>query len=200
MICKLHRRSANSILLTFDDGPDENITPLVLERLEEYRARAVFFVVGHKVQETPHLVNLIKGKGHLIGNHSYSHPKGKLPDLFSLFTYRRDIIRCQGVIEKITGSKPQLFRPPRGLTLTSLLAARSVNLKTVFYSIEGGEWGYRKSADAQTIGEELVQTLRPRDIVLLHDDNPKIPAILDIIMPAMKENNIDTYNGVNGLS
>jgi len=199
MIHKLDRRAANSILLTFDDGPDEKITPFILERLEEYRTRAVFFVVGYKVKEAPYLLNLIKEKGHVIGNHSYSHPKGKVPGLLSLLTYRRDLIKCQDVIEKTTGTKPTLFRPPRGITPASLLAAKSVDLKTVLYSIEGGEWGYRKSADAQTIGKELAKTLRPRDIVLLHDDNSKVPTILDIILPAIKDKKIDPYNGVNCL-
>lgn len=196
---KLDKQALNSILLTFDDGPDEIITPFILERLEEYRARAVFFVVGSKVEETPYLLKLIQAKGHLIGNHSYSHPKGELPGLLSFFTYRRDLIKCQDVIEKTIGTKPALFRPPRGINPTSLLAAKSLDLRTVLYSIEGGEWGYRKSSDAQTIGKELVKTLRPRDIVLLHDDNDKVPMILDIIMPSIKNKKIDTRNGVSSL-
>jgi len=196
---KLDKQAASSILLTFDDGPDEKITPFILERLEEYRARAVFFVVGSRVKETPHLLKLIKAKGHLIGNHSYDHPKGKLPGLLSFFAYRRDLIRCQDVIEKTIGIKPSLFRPPRGINLTSLLAAKSLDLRIVLYSIEGGEWGYRKSWDAQTIGRDLAESLRPRDIVLLHDDNSKVPMILDIILPAIKNKKVDIRNGVNSL-
>jgi peptidoglycan/xylan/chitin deacetylase (PgdA/CDA1 family) len=196
---RLDKQAESSILLTFDDGPDENITPFILERLEEYRARAVFFVVGSKVKETPHLLKLIKARGHLIGNHSYSHPKGELPGLSSFFTYRRDLIKCQDIIEKTIGTKPTLFRPPRGINPTSLLAAKSLDLRIVLYSIEGGEWGYRKSSDAQTIGRELAKSLRPRDIVLLHDDNSKVPMILDIIMPAIENKKVDTRNGVNNL-
>lgn len=199
MTHRLDRKAAHSILLTFDDGPDEHITPLILRRLEEYGARAVFFVVGYKVEELPQLLNLIREKGHIIGNHSYHHPKGKLPGLLKVFPYRHDIVKCQSVIEKTIGIKPILFRPPRGIAPASLLAAKSIGLKTVLYSNEGGEWGCRKSSDAQTIGKELSRTLRPQDIVLLHDDNSKVPAILDIIMPVIKERSIDTWSGVDYL-
>jgi len=199
MTHRLDRKAAHSVLLTFDDGPDEHITPLILRRLEEYGARAVFFVVGYKVEGFPQLLNLIKEKGHIIGNHSYHHPKGKLPSLLKVLAYRQDLVKCQSVIEQTIGIKPVLFRPPRGFAPASLLAAKSIGLKTVLYSSEGGEWGYRKSSDAQTIGTELSRTLRPRDIILLHDDNSKVPTILDIIMPAIKERDIDTRNGVDYL-
>lgn len=117
-----------------------------------------------------------------------------------ILTYRRDLLRCQDVIAKTTGEKPILFRPPRGLTPTCLFAAKSLDLKTVLYSVEGGEWGYRKTSDAETIGKELARNLRPRDIVLLHDDNWKVPAVLDIILPTIKDRNIDIYHGVDRLT
>jgi peptidoglycan/xylan/chitin deacetylase (PgdA/CDA1 family) len=160
----------------------------------------VFFVVGYKVEQLPHLLNLIEEKGHMVGNHSYRHSKGKLPRLLNVLTYRRDLIRCQDVIEQTIGKKPVLFRPPRGLAPASLLAAKSIDLKTVLYSVEGGEWGYRKSCHAETIGEELSRALRPRDIVLLHDDNWKVPEVLDMILPVIKEHHIDTYHGVDYLT
>jgi peptidoglycan/xylan/chitin deacetylase (PgdA/CDA1 family) len=196
---RLDRRAARSVLLTFDDGPDERITPMVLNRLEEFGARAVFFVVGHKVEALPRLLDLIKEKGHIIGNHSYQHPKGTLPGLLEVLPYRRDIIKCQTVIEETIGVKPTLFRPPRGIAAASLLAAKSIGLKTVLYSNEGGEWGCRKSSDAETIGTVLSRTLRPRDIILLHDDNSKVPAILDRIMPVIDEQHLDIRNGVDYL-
>jgi peptidoglycan/xylan/chitin deacetylase (PgdA/CDA1 family) len=156
---RLDRRAARSVLLTFDDGPDEKITPMVLERLERYRARAVFFVVGYKVEALPGLLRRIQEQGHIIGNHSYRHPRGRLPRLTEIVPYRRDLITCQAVIENTVGVRPILFRPPRGISSASLLAAKSIGLKTVLYSSEGGEWGDSKSSHAETIGAELSRTV-----------------------------------------
>jgi peptidoglycan/xylan/chitin deacetylase (PgdA/CDA1 family) len=200
MTHKLHREAGNTILLTFDDGPDEKITPAVLRLLETYQARAVFFVVGRKVERSPHLLDLIGKKGHLIGNHSYRHPRGRLPGIRETGSYRRDVERCQQAIEKAGGRRPAIFRPPRGLTVASLLAARSLGLRTILYSAEGGEWGVRKSCGAQAIASGLLGELAPRDIVLLHDDNTKVPAVLEIILPAIQERNMDMARGVDYLT
>jgi len=200
MTHRLRRQAGNSILLTFDDGPDEEITPAVLQLLERYRARAVFFVVGRKVERSPHLLDLIGRKGHLVGNHSYRHARGKMPGIRQTGSYRRDVERCQRAIEKAGGRKPAIFRPPRGLTMASLLAARSMGLRTILYSAEGGEWGVRKSSAAPAIASGLLGELAPRDIVLLHDDNAKVPAVLEIILPAIQERGLDMFRGVDHLT
>lgn len=197
LIYELAPNASNSILLTFDDGPDRNITPLVLQRLEEYQVRAIFFVIGQKAEQFPDLLKMIQEKGHFIGNHTYKHPDSKLPGFFS---YRRDIKKCQQVIKDITGVTPTLFRPPRGIVSpTCLLAAKSLKLAVVLWSNEGGEWGKRKFITEDGIGKDLVELLCPRQIVLLHDNNLKVPKILDIILPYIKHINIDVYNGARML-
>ena len=197
MVHRLPRRAGNSIVLTFDDGPDSTVTPQVLERLERYNVRAIFFVVGHKVVELPQLVDMIVSKGHLIGNHTYSHPHGQIP---LVAEYRRELRLCQEVIQETQGNLPVLYRSPMGiLSLSALLIAKSLRLKTVLWSIEGGEWGVNKEDDAQTLGNRLKKNLQPRDIVLLHDDNIKMPEMLDIILPDLEKRGIDLYNGVTSL-
>ena len=73
---RLRRRAGNAVLLTFDDGPDPEVTPGVLERLDAYGAKAVFFVVGRRVKRAPHLLMRMAERGHLIGNHSHLHRPG----------------------------------------------------------------------------------------------------------------------------
>ncbi len=197
MINKLRKSASNSILLTFDDGPHETLTPQILEILEEYQIRAMFFVVGRSVDKNPNLLELIKDKGHYIGNHSYEHHNGPLP---SFFDYRRDILKCQELVKSILGSELCFFRPPRGIiSPKTLLSARSCRLRSVLWSNAGGEWSHRSTADPATIASALLETLRPRDIVLLHDNNPKVPEILEIILPAVKSRKFDLTDGASSL-
>ena len=111
------------LLLTFDDGPSPEVTLQVLERLERYGARAVFFVVGRRVEEAPEVVDAILRAGHLIGNHTYHHDNIGEP---ALPEYVAELRQCQDVVAKY-GPAPWLFRPPRGrLSFASLVASRVV--------------------------------------------------------------------------
>ena len=194
IIQKLKKNSVNSVLLTFDDGPDETITPLILERLETYGVRAIFFVVGRRAAKHPQLLRQIHANGHLIGNHSFDHPNDKP---YHYHRYKHDLANCQNTIEIITGIKPSFFRPPRGLiTPASLLASQRLALKITRWSVFGHEWDYAENDEAKIIGERLLGLINPRDIVCLHDDNTKVPQILDTILPALKSKNIDLYNGI----
>jgi peptidoglycan/xylan/chitin deacetylase (PgdA/CDA1 family) len=194
---KLPHQDKSAILLTFDDGPDETITPLVLDALDEFNARAIFFVVGYKASQSSGIVKLIAERGHIIGNHTYSHPNTSFPPFKK---YKADLIRCQEVLYRLTGVKPHLYRPPRGVvSFSGLLIAASLGLRTVLWSAEGGEWGLAKSDTADVIGESLKMSLSARDILLVHDNNIKVPEILDIVLPWCKSQNIDLQRGVNAL-
>jgi peptidoglycan/xylan/chitin deacetylase (PgdA/CDA1 family) len=194
---RLNRKGENCILLTFDDGPHPKTTPQVLKRLHDHRVRAVFFVVGRFAEKNPDLLSMIAEQGHIIGNHTYDHPNNKPP---GFFPYRRDIIKCQETVRDAVGSMPKLFRPARGIITTAgLLAAKSAGLKHLFWSSEGGEWGNNKIQDAAVIAKKLLDTAHSRDIILLHDNNPKMPGILDIILPALRLKGIDLMHGVNFL-
>jgi len=153
LVHRLPASAGNAVLLTFDDGPDEKITPRILEQLEEYNVHAVFFVIGEKVALFPNIFEMIVQRGHTIGNHTYSHPYKKIP---SFKKYLRDIDRCQQLIEEKTGNKPMLYRPPAGIISPfALLLASTQGLKTVLWSNEGGEWGINKQDTASTIGNRL---------------------------------------------
>jgi peptidoglycan/xylan/chitin deacetylase (PgdA/CDA1 family) len=198
VIHQLPRHSNNSILLTFDDGPDRDITPLILNRLKRHNVKAIFFVIGQKVEAAPDIITMIYEQGHIIGNHTYSHPYENIPNYSQ---YKLEISTCQNLIHKKTGTKPTLFRPPMGIiSPTALLATKSHGMTTMLWSDEGGEWGFRKEETAQTISFNLLKTLRPRDIVLLHDNNLKTPTILDIILPELLDRKIDLNSAASLIS
>lgn len=197
MVHRLPQQADNSIVLTFDDGPDSKITPLVLERLEQYNARAIFFVIGQKVEAHPKLFNDILDKGHVIGNHTYTH---SYQQQLSITRCQEEILRCQELVQQKQGYPPVLYRPPKGvLSPSALYTAKKMNLTTVLWSIEGGEWGVNKQKNETNIGNTLKQNIQPRDIVLLHDNNNKMPRILDILLPNLKQRGIDLFSGVKYL-
>lgn len=195
---KLSGVYSSSVLLTFDDGPDPQITPKVLELLKSYGVRAVFFTVGQRIEKAPEVLKMIQDQGHVIGNHTYIHSNERQPRFFA---YWGDILRCQSLIEEQTGKRPKLFRPPGGrISFTSLLVSRLTRLRTIMWSLGVEDWRCRTSEEAHLIGEHLIQILAPGDIVLLHDDNPCILIILDILLPEIKSRKLDHYSAIEFLN
>ena len=197
LIQRLDHRASNCVLLTFDDGPHPEVTPEVLKRLEKYEARAIFFIPGRRIEKAPYLLKIIQEQGHLIGNHTYIHSNGSQPWFLA---YWRDLLQCQSLIEENTGQRPKLFRPVGGeITPAALIVPWVMGLKTMIWSLDVSDWKCQKPEEAHRRGEDLCQKLSPGDIVLLHDDNPNVLIILDLILPMIKSNNLDLKSGVDFL-
>lgn len=195
LIQRLDHRASNCVLLTFDDGPHPEVTPEVLKRLEKYEARAIFFIPGRRVERAPHLLKLIQEQGHLIGNHTYIHSNGNQPWFLA---YWRDLLQCQSLIEENTGQRPKLFRPAGGkITPAALIVPWLMGLKTVTWSLDVGDWKCKGPEEAHRCGQDLSRQLSSKDIVLLHDDNPNILMILDLILPMIKSNKLDLFSGLD---
>lgn len=166
------------VTLTFDDGPDPEHTPEVLDRLKRFGLTAAFFLVGRNAAASPELVLRIAAEGHALGNHTFSHRR---LGPFAFAASARDVIRCQDVVP---GAR--LFRPPLGrLTPALWLAARRLGLRCVNWSLDGGDWGCRSAADAAECGRQLLEQVRPGDVVLLHDHHRWIGPILDVVLPGL---------------
>jgi peptidoglycan/xylan/chitin deacetylase (PgdA/CDA1 family) len=184
-------RGARGVALTFDDGPHPRWTRRILDLLAANRVKATFFVVGRKAEEHPDLVRAIADAGHAIGLHSFAHDR-----LFSLRGPRRvraDLERGIAVLEKITGRRPLLFRPPIGHTNPTIArVADALDLTIVGWSI-GGRDGIA-SARPPDVVARVRRDLRDGAIVLLHDAPEHgdrepaavtaLPAILDAIAAA----------------
>lgn len=178
-----HSASARGAMaITIDDGPHPDITPRVLELLDEHRAQASFFCVGEKVQRYAELAREILRRGHTIENHSQRHRHN-----FSLLGprgLREEIGRAQKSIAAVTGTAPVFFRAPAGL--------RNPFLDPVLTQLELqlASWTRRGfdtvSRDADIVLRKLTQHLGEGDILLLHDGNAGqtpsgIPIILDVL-------------------
>jgi peptidoglycan/xylan/chitin deacetylase (PgdA/CDA1 family) len=201
--CRLGRTAAPAVLLTFDDGPHPAVTPAVLDRLDAHGAKAVFFVIGRRVKRAPHLLADIQARSHVLGNHTHLHrdcdvlanaPRPRLG------FYYRDARRCQEVVARQTGRRPRLFRPPGGrLTPVTLLAPRLLGLRCVTWSAEVKDWAFRSAAEARAGAQQLLAAVAPGDIVLLHDNNPSVLDLLDVLLPGLTARGFDLAAGVRAV-
>jgi peptidoglycan/xylan/chitin deacetylase (PgdA/CDA1 family) len=160
-----HRGGGTSRLsLTFDDGPNPEATPRVLDALGEAGVRATFFVLGRHAERWPALVERAAREGHQIGNHGYHHRK--LHDRGPSYV-RHDIATGKRAIEDAGGGSPRFFRAPHGFRSPWVTAiARSLDERTVGWTL--GVWDSARPGSAE-IARRAVDGARTRSIILLHD-------------------------------
>ena len=156
----------DAVAFTFDDGPDPESTPRVLELLARHDARATFFLVGSRAERHPDIVERIVAEGHAVGSHTFAH--SHFFHFFSPRAMRAEVERGIDAIAKITGAAPRLFRPPQGLR-TPLLrdAMRSMkDLVCVTWTERGLDaMGRQKDAIVARLDGEV----RAGAILTLHD-------------------------------
>ncbi|HHV93499.1 MAG TPA: polysaccharide deacetylase family protein [Firmicutes bacterium] len=161
---RVGNRELPFIALTFDDGPDPLYTPLILDILREKDVKATFFMIGRHAERHPEIVQRIVEEGHDIGNHTYSHRN--LYGLDEKNTWN-EIAKADEVITKIAGTKPYLFRPPRGLyTDASIEFAHELGYTTVLWSVSSRDWA---EISANQLARYVINNTRGGDILLFHD-------------------------------
>lgn len=160
------KTSTQAVAFTFDDGPDPQSTPKVLEILAKYGAKATFFVIGSQVEKYPGLVQKIYCEGHEIGNHGYSHRYSLYRNLPQAIA---DIENAQDLIYRITGHRPVLYRPPGGYVseeLASALADRGITVVTWSWIQDTKDW---RSPPAEIQADHILRHVKPGQILLFHD-------------------------------
>ena len=166
-IIRFGARNRAEIAITFDDGPDPATTPLLLDLLSRFDAKGTFFVIGEKAAAFPDLIRKIVSEGHDIGNHSDTH------DVFVMLKGRKrldqEIRNCQEILTAFS-IRPRVFRPPAGITNPHLAPIlNDLKLACVGFSCRPLDFGNRR---IDNIGKKVLKTIRPGDILLLHDCNP----------------------------
>lgn len=181
---------ASALALTFDDGPNPEITPRLLDLLDRQRVRATFFLIGRFVRACPQLAADIAARGHAVGNHTETHP-----NLFWLSTarVREEITACQQAIEQAAGHKAVWMRPPFGLRGPNLAGVlREQGLRNmVMWSKILWDW---KPQPAEGLIHRL-RRVRGGDIVVMHDgdyralggDRHHVVAALEHWLPRWKD-------------
>jgi peptidoglycan/xylan/chitin deacetylase (PgdA/CDA1 family) len=160
------RTQQKAVWLTIDDGPHPEDTPKLLALLEEYNARATFFVIGRQVEKHPELARAILRAGHTLANHTQTHP------VLFFWSYlkpwlRKEIDQCTQALQAATGERPRWFRAPAGMAnlfLHYLLSDR--NMKLIGWSARGFDGLLH---DTEAMADRICKSIRPGAIVLLHE-------------------------------
>jgi peptidoglycan/xylan/chitin deacetylase (PgdA/CDA1 family) len=164
--------------LTFDDGPDPQLTPRVLDLLDRHRAKASFFCIGEKAKAFPELVKEIARRGHSVENHSNRHRHSFA--FFGISRLRKEVEEAQTTLGSITGRYPEFFRAPAGFRnpfLAPILA--SLDLSYVSWTRRGFD---AVSTDPARILRRLTQGLAAGDVLLMHDSAPIVLEVLPEVL------------------
>ncbi|SDL57575.1 Peptidoglycan/xylan/chitin deacetylase, PgdA/CDA1 family [Paenibacillus sp. ov031] len=156
-------RSETEFSLTFDDGPDPEYTPRLLDLLHQYGAKATFFVVGEHAARHPELIQRIHEEGHLLGIHNYIH---KTNWLMRPRTVRDQIQRTGQIIQEVTGVRTCYYRPPWGImNLFDFFSKK--DRRIILWSSMFEDW--RSSVGVEKLTERMLKELRGGEVMLLHD-------------------------------
>lgn len=150
------------VALTFDDGPNNTSSLQILNTLKKYNIKATFFMLGTMVDNYPDVVKKIHEAGHDIGNHTYDHKDLTKLDEASI---KQEIDSTNQKIEKLTGEKPTLLRPPYG-AYNDRVTKVEPNMTIALWNIDTLDW---KTHNPTAILGEVKKELQPHSIVLMHD-------------------------------
>ena len=169
IVITMVKTSQKAVALTFDDGPDSEKTPAVLDSLKKYNAHATFFVIGSRAEKEPQLLQLIASQGHEVANHSYSHNYSNFssnkPEIF-----QEEINKTAAIIEKITAQKSVLFRPPGGYLSDNLVnLIKSENLLIAYWTWQQDSKDWKVGTSGAAIADHIIKHIQPGQIILLHD-------------------------------
>lgn len=174
-------RKSNNIALTFDDGPDPNLTPEILDLLLQHKLKATFFVIAQKIEGNEEIIKRIVDEGHVIASHDYNH------SVFSNFRFARnieaDLKKSIDLIEKAAGVRVRLYRPPVGLSNPNYKEVlEKLELTCISWSRKPYDAGNRRAGGIKTISKAP----RKGDVILLHDALP-FPKLKQLILTKMED-------------
>jgi peptidoglycan/xylan/chitin deacetylase (PgdA/CDA1 family) len=157
-------RGFKQIALTYDDGPNDPHTLRLLEVFARHNVRATFFLIGKYVRQRPGLAREIVAAGHVVGNHTFTHP---LLIFKRPAEIRRELADCRSALQDAIGDHSRLFRPPFGGRRPAVLRiARDLGLVPVMWNVTGYDWN---APPAEVIERKVSQRIRGGDVILLHD-------------------------------
>jgi peptidoglycan/xylan/chitin deacetylase (PgdA/CDA1 family) len=172
-------RTPDAVALTFDDGPWPGHTEAILAALRRARAKATFFMVGSLAAARPDLVRAVLAAGHVVANHSFTHP---VEPAFADLSDRRIAAEIGRTDEALTmaGARPTLFRPPGGSYDERVaLEAWRRSERVVMWSVDPHDWD--PSRTPKQIADDVLRRVRPGSIVLLHDGGGDAARTIDAL-------------------
>jgi peptidoglycan/xylan/chitin deacetylase (PgdA/CDA1 family) len=187
------RTNTEAIALTFDDGPNPEYTPQLLDLLKKYGVKATFFVVGSKVKRHPDIIKRMSQEGHTIGIHHYEHVSSWT---LSPFQLKKQLLMTEQAIMECSSEKVTFYRPPWGsFNMFSLLVSK--RFKVIMWSHIFGDWKVEKGKNG--LLDQLLAATEAGSILLLHDCGETLGA--DKLAPRYMLKSLEIYleeNSKNG--
>lgn len=173
--------------LTFDAGYENGYTAKILDVLKKHQVPAAFFLVGNYIESDPQLVKRMIKEGHVVGNHTYTHP-----DMSAISTkenFSNELGKMEDAYEKVTGEKMKKFyRPPQGkYSEENLKMAQQLGYKTIFWSLAYVDWYEDDQPTKDEAFDKLLPRIHPGAIVLLHSTSRTNAEILDELLTKWKD-------------
>jgi peptidoglycan/xylan/chitin deacetylase (PgdA/CDA1 family) len=152
------------LALTYDDGPNDPHTLRLLEVLARHDVRATFFLIGRYLKQRPDIARELVRAGHIVGNHTFSHPNLIFASARQTAMQLRD---CEQALNDAVGEHARLFRPPfGGRRPATLKIARALGLEPVMWNVAGWDW---KGKPTEYVEQKVRRQIRGGDVILLHD-------------------------------
>jgi peptidoglycan-N-acetylglucosamine deacetylase len=157
-------RGSKQLALTYDDGPNDPHTLRLLEVLARHHVQATFFLIGRYVEQRPDIVRDLVKAGHVVGNHTFTHP---LLIFKSERELRTQLDKCDRALTNAVGEHSNLFRPPFGGRRPAVLrVARQRGLEPIMWNVTGYDWN---APSAEHIERKVTSQVRGGNVILLHD-------------------------------
>ena len=171
------KKNQKVVALTFDDGPNPATTNQALDTLSKYGIKATFFVLGKNVSGNEEILKRMKADGHVIGNHSWSHP---ILSQLSLDEAKKQITDTEDALTKVLGSSSKLMRPPYGAITDDI--RNSLDLSFIMWDVDSLDW---KSKNEAAILTEIQREVKNGSIILMHDIHAEtvnaLPKVIDYL-------------------
>ena len=175
------------LYLTFDCGYENGNTPAILTALKKHQAPAVFFAVGNFVRDNPDLIKQMVAEGHIVGNHTMTHPD--MSKISSEDSFQKELQGVEKIYKETTGKEMEKFyRPPQGIYSTENLAmAKELGYSTFFWSLAYVDWIQDQQPSREEALRKLLTRVHPGAIVLLHNTSSTNGIILDELLSRWKK-------------
>lgn len=180
----VYRRGSGSkpeVALTFDDGPDPQTTPLIMDILEKNGVRGTFFMLGEAMLKHPDLARSVLERGHEVALHGFRHRSAFFRFPWDVFL---DMYRGHNAFSSVFGKAPVWFRPAHGAyTAAVWYGLRKLNAKAVHWTIESHDWCFA----AQDVRNRVLDHLEPGDVVVMHDSGPGAKTCVEALPELVQE-------------
>ena len=175
------------IYLTFDCGYENGNTPAILDALQKHQAPAAFFVVGNFLSDQPDLVKRMAAEGHIVGNHTWSHPD--MSKISTQEAFSEELNRVSALYQETTSQEMvKFYRPPQGKYSTqNLQMAKDLGYQTFFWSLAYVDWYQDQQPTHEEAFKKLTGRIHPGAIVLLHNTSSTNAEILDELLTKWEE-------------